>query len=476
MEKRLKIYNTLSNRLEEFKPINPPEVGIYVCGPTVYDYTHLGHLRAYINADVLIRTLRFFDFEPKVVMNITDVGHLTSDRSSGEDKMEKKAREEEKDIWEIAEKYTQYFWNSLEKVNVKKPDIIAKATDHIQEMIDLVKKLEKKGYTYKINDGIYFDTSKLNDYGKLADIDIEGLKEGARVEKNPEKKNSTDFALWKFSPKDEKRQMEWDSNWGTGFPGWHIECSAMGMKYLGEQFDIHLGGIEHIRVHHTNEIAQSEAATGKKPFVKYWMHTEHLLIEGEKMSKSLKNFYRLDDLTEKGYNPLALRYLYLTSHYKSRMNFTWDSLDSAQTALENLYQIVEEAKSTKRTTLSEKKLRKVNLYREQFDEALKDDLKTPVAISVLWQAAKSNIPARDKRELLLYFDEVLGLDLENPDFEKKVFSLDEIEDQEIIKLAKKRESLRNEEKWDEADDVRGKIEKKGWKLKDTSQGTKLEKK
>ena len=468
----LKLYNTLSRKKEKFKPLQPPKVGIYICGPTVYDYSHIGHIRTYINSDVLTRTLRFLNYKPFIVMNITDVGHLTGDRDMGEDKLEKAAREKKQTIWEIAKFYTDYFWQTMSTVNVGKPDVVCPATKHIQEMIALVKKLEEKGYTYKTSDGIYFDTSKFRGYGKLANLDIEGLKEGARVEKNPEKKNPTDFALWKFSPKDgAKRQMEWDSPWGVGFPGWHIECSAMSVKYLGETFDIHTGGVDHINVHHTNEISQSEAATGKK-FVNYWFHSEHLLINGEKMSKSLGNFYKLEDIKAKGFEPLVLRYLFLTAHYRTRMNFTWEGLETAQKTLEKLYQIASDLhiSVSDTTNLPEE----AENWERRFVETISNDLNMPQALATVWEMLKSELTNKEKYQLLLRWDRVLGLDLGS----KKILQLRQASKvpAEIDDLVKKREELRKQEKWQEADEIRKKIEAKDWILKDTVQGTAVSKK
>ena len=468
----LKLYNTLSRKKEKFKPLQPPKVGIYICGPTVYDYSHIGHIRTYINSDVLTRTLRFLNYKPFIVMNITDVGHLTGDRDMGEDKLEKAAREKKQDIWEIAKFYTDYFWQTMSTVNVGKPDVVCPATKHIQEMIALVKKLEEKGYTYKTSDGIYFDTSKFRGYGKLANLDIEGLKEGARVEKNPEKKNPTDFGLWKFSPKDgAKRQMEWDSPWGVGFPGWHIECSAMSVKYLGETFDIHTGGVDHINVHHTNEISQSEAATGKK-FVNYWFHSEHLLINGEKMSKSLGNFYKLEDIKAKGFEPLVLRYLFLTAHYRTRMNFTWEGLETAQKTLEKLYQIISDLhiSVSDTTNLPEE----AENWERRFVETISNDLNMPQALATVWEMLKSELTNKEKYQLLLRWDRVLGLDLGS----KKILQLRQASKvpAEIDDLVKKREELRKQEKWQEADEIRKKIEAKDWILKDTVQGTAVSKK
>jgi len=333
---QIKLFNTMGRKKEVFKPIIPGEVKMYACGPTVYDYTHIGHFRAYVFVDVLRRMIKFNGLKLKHVMNITDVGHLTDDADQGEDKIEKKSKKEGKTVWEIAKFYTKDFFDAMEKLNVQKPEIICKATDHIQEMIDLVKRIEDNGYIYRTSDGIYFDTSKLSDYGKLAGLDIEGLKEGARVEKNLEKKNPTDFALWKFAKEGEKRQMEWDSPWGPhSFPGWHIECTAMSMKYLGEVYDIHTGGVDHIPVHHTNEIAQAQGAI-EKDFVNYWLHNEFVNINGEKMSKSKGNIYNMHDIEEKGFDPLSMRYLFLTAHYRSKINFTWDSLEAAENTLNTL--------------------------------------------------------------------------------------------------------------------------------------------
>jgi len=454
----MKLYNTLSRKIEEFVPINPPKVGMYICGPTVYDYAHIGHSRTYINSDVLIRVLRWLGFKVKSVMNITDVGHLTSNADEGEDKMEKKAKTERKNILEIAKFYTDDFWQMEQQLNIIRPDIITPATQYIEAMIELIKKLEKKGFTYKTADGIYFDSSKFPDYGRLARLDIEGLKAGWRVEKRA-KKNPTDFALWKLSPPagGEKRQMEWPSPWGVGFPGWHIECSAMSMKHLGESLDIHTGGVDHIPVHHTNEIAQSEAATGKQ-FVKYWFHSGFLMVEGEKMSKSLGNFIRLQDLIDQGYEPMSLRYLFLTSHYRTTVNFTWEALKASQEAYRKLKAIVAGWQGEKeRTILSEEKLAKLQGLSLKFREAVENDLNLPQALAVVWEMAKSNIPSRDKLELISDWDQILGLDL------LKIKKIPE----EIIQLIKQREELRKQKKWEEADELRKKIEKKGFKVKDT---------
>ena len=455
----MKLYNTLSRTIEEFKPIQPPKVGIYICGPTVYDYSHLGHSRTYVNADVLVRALKWLDFEPYVVMNITDVGHLTSQADTGEDKMEKRARQEQKPILEIAKFYTDDFMAMTRALNITQPDVICKATEHIKEMIVLVKTLEQKGLTYKTGDGVYFDTGKLKDYGQLARLDLAGMKEGWRVDKNPEKKNPADFALWKLASPDEKRQLEWDSPWGRhSFPGWHIECSAMSLKYLGPTLDIHTGGVDHIAIHHTNEIAQSEAATGK-PFVKYWLHSNFLEVDGVKMSKSLGNFVRLSDLIKKGYDSLALRYLFLTGHYRTKMNFTFEALDAAVQAYLKLKSMVADWQGKpERTTLSPEKLNKLQAFGLKFQAAVEADLNLPQALAVVWEMAKSNIPKLDKWELISDWDRVLGLDLGQ--VRKTEIPA------EIKQLMAKREELRRQQRWAEADKLRQQIIQKGYKIED----------
>jgi cysteinyl-tRNA synthetase len=467
----LRIYNTLSRKIEEFKPINPPYVGMYTCGITAYDHTHIGHMRTYVNTDLLRRTLEYNGFLVKQVENVTDVGHLSSDADTGEDKLQKKAKKERKTAWEIAKIYAKEFFEVMDKLNVLKPHIIAYATDHIKEMIELIKKLEEKGFTYKISgDGIYFDTAKLADYGKLACMPRDKILAGARVEMVFGKRNPTDFALWKFSPKNQKRDMEWDSPWGVGFPGWHIECSAMAMKYLGETFDIHTGGIDHIPIHHTNEIAQAEAATGK-PFVKYWFHNEFMMVEGKKMSKSLGNFFWIKDVEDKGFEPLALRYLFLTSHYRLKMNFTWEGLKAAQTAYWRLKEMVRGWRKG-REIISEVDLGKIENFRRKFQEKINNDLNIPEALAVVWEMAKSNIPDPDKLDLILDFDKVLGLDLEKSlkDQEREAIP------QEIMEMVKKREYLRKQKKWDEADRIRKEIENLGFIIEDTPSGPVIKRK
>lgn len=475
----MKLYNTMSRTVEEFLPNEDKKVGLYACGFTVYDYTHLGHLRKYSMDDVLIRTLRHTGYQVNFVQNVTDVGHLASDADTGEDKLEKGAKKYGKSVWDIAHEFEEYFWLSMDKMGNIRPDVSCRATDHIQEQLQMVIDLEKKGYAYVIEgDGVYFDTSKLDDYGKLARLNMEALKEGARVELIEGKRNPTDFALWKFEREGENRAMVWESPWHPrSFPGWHIECSAMAMKYLGEQFDIHTGGIDHIPVHHTNEIAQAEAATGKKPFVRYWVHHNFLRVNGEKMSKSLGNFFTIDDVLAKGFEPQALRLLFLGTHYRSEMNFTWENLAGAQTAWNKLKtQIIQLKNETERTILSEEKLGKVNELRDRFYEFMEDDLRTPEALAIVWEIIKSNIPGGDKYDLLVDFDTVLGLGFttvamasSRPEISVEELPLD------VQALIQQREQVRLNKNWSESDRLRDEIVRLGYKIQDSSQGIKITK-
>lgn len=478
----MKLYNTLSRTVETVQPLQDKHIGLYACGFTVYDYTHLGHLRKYTMDDVLIKTLRHAGYQVKFVQNVTDVGHLASDADTGEDKLEKGAKKYNKSVWDIAHEFEDYFWKSMDLMGNVRPDVSCRATDHIQAQLEMVKTLEKKGYTYVIEgDGVYFDTSKIDDYGKLARLDIEKLKEGARVEMVPGKRNATDFALWKFERPGENRAMVWPSPWSErSFPGWHIECSAMSIEYLGDQFDIHTGGIDHIPVHHTNEIAQAEAATGKKPFVKYWMHHNFLRVDGEKMSKSLGNFFTIDDLLKRGLHPRALRLLLLTTHYRSEMNFTWESLEGMQKTYRRLLeQVIQFRLEQERTTLSEDKLKKVDDYRQRFFTALENDLATAEAVAIIWEVSKSNIPGPDKYDLLLDFDEVLGLGLKNADtflkempLEMNVVERISVSD-EVKTLLDEREQARQNSDWSTADQIRDKLKNLGYSVKDTDHGQEI---
>ncbi len=456
----LKLYNTLSRKKQVFKSIKKGEVGIYSCGPTVYSYQHIGNLRSYIFSDVLKRVLLYNGLKVKHVMNVTDVGHLTSDADKGEDKIEKAAEKEKKSVWQIAEFYWKIFREDFKKLNIIEPDVWCKATEHIHEQIELIKKLEKKGYAYKTADGIYFNTKKFKDYGKLARLKIKDLQAGKRIALG-EKKNKTDFALWKFSSKPGIRQQEWDpkefgANWPIGFPGWHIECSAMSMKYLGEHFDIHTGGEDHIPIHHTNEIAQSETATGKK-FVNYWLHGAFLTFKGEKVSKSKGGLYTITELEEQGHEALAYRYLCLTAHYKKPLEFSLENLKQAENSYKRLKNIISEIKDEKKINTD---------YLREFEKAINNDLDMPSALSILWNLVRNKI-AVGKIEAVKKMDEVFGLDLLKKEKEKIP--------KEIQKLAEKREKARRETNFELADKLRGEIRKKGWEIEDTEKGSKLRK-
>lgn len=463
MEK-LFLFNTLSRAKEEFIPLETGKAGMYCCGPTVYNFAHIGNLRAYFFEDILKRVLLYNGYDVKHVMNITDVGHLVSDDDEGEDKMEKGASREGKTVWEIAEFYTEAFKNDIAMLNILPPTVYCKATDFIKEQIDMVNCLDEKGYTYKTNDGVYFDTQKFPEYGKLALLDIEGLEEGKRIAFSDEKKHKTDFALWKFSPKDQKRQMEWESPWGTGFPGWHIECSAMSIRFLGRHFDIHCGGVDHIPIHHTNEIAQAEACTGEK-FVNYWLHGEFLIEEKGKMSKSAGEFLRLKTLVDKGYSPLDYRYFLLMTHYRKKIKFSFDNLDAARNGYQNLKNRIKEIKSAapqKSNSLTDEALK----YKTKFHESINDDLNIGEGLAILWDALKDNaLNDSDKVLLANEFDEILGLDLNKIEAEKP----DDVPE-EIIGLANKRKEAKAAKDFKLADELRQQIKEKGYELLDKKGG------
>ena len=467
----MRIYNTLSRKIEEFQPLDPSTVGLYTCGPTVYWSTHIGHMSKYIGDDILKRVLLYDGYKVKHVMNITDVGHLTSDADEGEDKMEKGAQREGLSVWEIAKKYEKEFFETMDALNVLRPDIIARATEHIADQIELVKRLEAKGLTYQTDSAVYFDVDKFPSYGKLFGQKLEEKITGAREEVvvDPQKRHPYDFALWfKMVGRFAHHVMHWASPWGDGFPGWHIECSAMSMKYLGESFDIHTGGIDHLGVHHPAEIAQSEGATGK-PFVKYWVHRVFITVDGKKMSKSLGNFYTLKDVTEKGFEPLALRYLFLTAHYRQPLNFTWNSLESAQTAYSKLKDFVISWRETAgREFLSDEDMVLVDEFRKRFKEKINDDLNTSEALAVVWEVAKSKLPNSDKLDLVRDLDQVLGLQLERASRETKASLLPPV----VAKLVEERGELRKQGKWEEADKLRKEIEAVGFKVEDTPEGSK----
>lgn len=485
----LYIYNTLTRKKEKFTPLKPPTVGMYTCGPTVYYYPQIGNWRTFVFEDVLRRVLEFNGYKVTHVMNVTDVGHLTGDNVGdadlGEDRMEKAAKKEGKTAWDVAEFYIKDFVESREKLNILAPHHFVRATDTISDQIELIKQLEAKDLIYKTELGVYFNVSKFPDYGKLGGQKLIDKRSVTREElkEDPHKKHPFDFALWKFSTPEDKRQMEWDSPWGRGFPGWHIECSAMSMKYLGESFDIHTGGVDHIAIHHTNEIAQSEGATGKL-FAKYWLHGEFLKVDGGRMGKSLGNAYTLHDVEDKDFEPLALRYLYLTTHYRDSLNFTWEALSAAQTTVSKLRELAGTLKSTTgRTMLSAEKENKVEEFFQKFKDALNDDLNSSQALAVLWSMLKSNIPSEDKYDLLINFDEVLGLGIKDinkqekkmqvlPESQLKLFVTGPISD-EILHKVDLRELARKKGDYTKADEMRKEIEKEGYLLKDSKEGTEL---
>lgn len=451
----LKLFNTLSRKKETFKSIDENKVRLYSCGPTVYYYAHIGNLRAYLFMDNLRRVLKYNGYELLHAMNITDVGHLESDADEGEDKMAKAARRENKDPYEIAKFYTDKFMIDLAKLNIDMPEIVCKATDHIKEMEEYVQKIIANGFAYETDDTIYFDTSKLDKYGVLSNIKIEDQKAGARVEFDTQKKNVTDFALWIKAP--ENHIMKWDTFWGKCYPGWHIECSAMGRKYLGEHFDIHTGGIDHIPIHHENEIAQSKGYSGQIP-ANWWMHCEFLLIDGGKMSKSLRNVYTLADLEAKGFSAMDYRMFNFTSHYRNKLNFTWDSLVAAKTSLSRLkdgYQRHLEGTAEVDDSI-------IADYENRFHEAINDDLNMPLAMGVVWDVVKNPIKSKRFAELLRNFDSVLGLKLDEKD---------EIELPEEIKdIIDERKIARQNKDWAKSDELRDKLDELGYIVKDTKDG------
>jgi len=456
----LHLYDTFTRSTREFEALNPPTVGIYTCGPTVYDYAHIGNLRTYIFEDILRRTLEVNGYQVNHVMNITDVGHLTSDGDTGEDKMETGARRTGKTAWEIAEFFTEEFQRDLKRLNILEPNIWCRATDHIQEQIDLIACIEQKGFAYRTSDGVYFDTTRLDDYGHLGRLDIEGLQAGARVDVG-EKRNPTDFALWKFSPPGSQRQMEWESPWGVGFPGWHIECSAMSAKYLGPYFDIHCGGEDHINVHHTNEIAQTEACFGTR-LANFWLHGYFLqLDESTRMSKSSGSFLRVQTLIDEGYDPLAYRLFCLSASYRQKLNFTWDGLDGAAKSLERLYNA---------SYLWDKPGRPDEEFIDTFRSNINDDLNMPRAMATTWELVHSNLAAGVKKATLLEFDRVLGLGIANWQPREDKIPTD------ILELAEQRQQARVEKRWQDADGLRVKISIAGYEVKDTPQGPKISKK
>lgn len=474
----LNVWNTLHRRMEEFRPIRDARVGLYTCGPTVYNPVTIGNWRAFLFDDLVRRSLMFFGYEVTHVMNVTDVGHLVGDGDEGEDKVEREAEKRGMDAWQLARSLEEDFRQGMARLNVLTPDVMPRATEHIAEQIILLQELERKGFTYRTGDGVYFDTSKFAAYGSLSGQRLEEKREGARVEANTEKRHPTDFALWKLSvPKDahpeprskcgvnsaegslRKRQMEWESPWGVGFPGWHLECSAMSAKYLGQPFDIHCGGVDHVPVHHENEIAQSEAAFGK-PLAHYWLHNEFLLVDGRRMGKSERNAYTLDDLVGRGFDPLAYRYYCLGTHYRSKLNFTWEGMEAAQQALGKL-------RATARL-LPPAYRESGRVFIDAFRSALADDFHSPQALAAMWDMLKSELPPAEKAAALLKMDEALG------------FGLDilighpiDIPDR-VRRLAEERQSARVKQNWEASDRLREEITAMGWMIEDGPQGYQLQ--
>lgn len=459
----MKIYNTLTRQKEELQPLNKDYVGIYSCGPTVYQYAHIGNLRTYIFMDELRRVLKRNGYTLKHVMNITDVGHLTSDGDEGEDKMEKSARIMKKDPYEIAAYFTDVFLKDIDRLNITRPEIITKATDNINQMIDFVVGLCDKGYGYETSDGIYYDIQKFKGYGKLSGNNLDDLMSGARVDVNDEKRHPADFAIWKKAPKE--HIMQWESPWGMGYPGWHIECSAMGLRFLGEKFDIHTGGVDHIPIHHENEIAQSEGLLGH-PMVNYWMHGEFMLVNGGKMSKSLGNTYTIDQLIEKGYSPLVFRYFCLNAHYRNKINFTFESMDAAKKALKNLHKEIDRHKGAD----GKVDAAVIENFRNEFNEAVNDDLNIPKALGIVWNMAKYETKSNDIYELILSTDDVLGLDLDK-EFEDVEVAVDDDLSNKVEELIAKRLEAKKAKDWATADAIRNELTEMGIALKDTPQGT-----
>lgn len=453
----MKLYNSLSKEIEEFIPLNPSLVSMYTCGPTVYWNVTIANFRTLILGDFIYRILSFNGYKIRYIMNLTDVGHLSSDADEGDDKLERAAGTQGKTAREIADVYIASFFEDSKELNMTKPAKYTRATEYIEEQIDLVKDLEAKGYTYTTSDGVYFDTSKFESYGKLSGLTVDTVREGSRVEINPEKKNPTDFALWKLSPIDSHRYQEWESPWGVGFPGWHLECSAMSLNELGDTIDIHIGGEDLKMIHHQNEIAQSECSTGKE-FVKYWVHGAFMNIDGGRMGKSLGNAYTLEDVEKRGFEPLALRYFYMTASYRTPLNFTWEALEAANNALKKIYDLVSTYKEDSKAQPSDR-------YLSLFREKISNDINLPEAIAVVWEMLKSDIEEGVKLATILKMDKVLG------------FKIDEAVGytvpSEIMNLAKTREEYRKSGVWDKADVLRRQIKDAGYIVEDIPSGFKV---
>lgn len=461
----MKLYNTLTREIEEIKPLAEPKVTVYTCGPTVYDYAHIGHWFNYVRMDMLIRTLKASGMKPEWVLNVTDVGHLVSDADEGEDKLEKGAKREGKTAWEIADFYTQDFLEGMQLLNISQPRHMPRATKHIKEQIELIQKLEQKGYTYTIDDGVYYDTVKFKGYAAFAQLDLDEQQAAERISMNPQKRHQADFALWKLSSKGAKRDMEWDSPWGKGFPGWHIECSAMSMKYLGETIDIHTGGIDHVPVHHTNEIAQSEAATGQR-FANYWLHSNHVMVEGEKISKSLGNGIRLQDVIERGISPEVVRLHVLESHYRSQSHFSWASLEAARNRLQDLHALAA-LRWQPRAVAHDSGTHALEDIPTQLADILADDLNTPQALAYLSRVCTELLTVHIEKDMVDHFeimlqrvDNLLGLNL---------MAIQDITPEQK-KLIARREEARAKQDWKESDRLRDELASQGVGLQDHQHG------
>lgn len=465
------LFNTLTRSIEPFKPLVAGKVGIYCCGPTVYDFQHIGNFKTFIFEDVLVRMLRHAGYEVNHVMNITDVGHQVGDADDGEDKMSVAKRREKKSSAEVARFYTDKFFEDWDALGLRRPDIVCKATDHIADMITLIHRLEENGFAYVANGNVYFDVMRFETYGKMAKLDLRQLQAGARIEVDPHKRSPFDFALWFTNSKFSDQELQWDSPWGRGYPGWHIECSAMSLTYLGEQFDIHCGGIDHIPVHHTNEIAQTEAATGK-PWVNLWMHSEFILLNGEKMAKSKGGFLVLDDLVAQGFEPLSYRMLVLSANYRQQLNFGLEAMQNAQRALEKLRAGIVRLKAQVREPLSGFSMDSLSdlalKYRDEFCAAIRHDLNTAVGLSVLWKVLHDRELSSEEQLTLLYdMDNVFGLDIAK--FKATVVSAPA----EALELLEKRNQARTNKNWPEADKLRDTLKEMGWVIEDSANGSLL---
>lgn len=463
------VYNTMSRNKDVFQSNKPSKVGMYTCGPTVYNYAHIGNLRTYIFEDVLKKSLEYVGYKVKHVMNITDVGHLQSDGDEGEDKMALGAERENKTVWEIAKFYEDAFFEDCKKLNIKRPNVVARATDHIDDMIKFIQKLEEKGYTYTANGNVYFEIDKFEDYTKLANLPIDELEAGSRIAVDPNKKNPLDFVLWFTNSKFANQIMQWDSPWGRGFPGWHLECSAMSIKYLGENIDIHCGGIDHIPVHHTNEIAQSEGALGHR-WVNYWMHGEFLVLDDGKMSKSSGKFLTLSRIEEEGFDSLDYRYFCLQSKYRKQLLFSFNNLKDAQTSYKRLKEKIAVIKSQidEKDALNKENM---NVYNEKFIKEISDDLNMANAFTVLSDVIKAkDLNNKEKFELIKKFDTVLSLNLEASELEKPQIDVD-VDEELVNRLIVERKEARESKNWARADEIRNELSAMNIELLDTKEGT-----